>query len=63
MDQRLDIAALYAMALDAVRGETFEEGPPRPLPEHCPVTLRDLIPKEKGVAAQANALIGRFRSG
>jgi hypothetical protein len=63
MDQRLDVVALYAMALEAVRAEVFDEGPPGPLPERCPVTLRDLIPKEKGVAAQPAALLERFRAG
>ena len=43
MAQRIVLGELYAKALAHVRDLAFEEGPPAPLPETCPVTLGDLI--------------------
>ncbi len=55
MAGHIDIDALYAKALRRVRDLEFEEGPPGPLPDHCPVTLPDLL------AGDAKRLVERFR--
>ncbi len=46
MAQRIDLDSLYRKALATVRDLEFEEGPPGPLPEHCPVTLAELMAGE-----------------
>ena len=53
LSSRSTTSALF----ESVRDLDFEEGPPGPLPEMCPVTIDDLI------AGNARELIGRFRPG
>ncbi len=55
MRTRISLTTLYTRAVRQVRDLDFEEGPPGPLPEVCPVTIDDLI------AGNARELIGRFR--
>jgi hypothetical protein len=42
MRQRINLVRLYR---DALRGlpETIDDQPPLPVPEHCPVTLDELL--------------------
>jgi hypothetical protein len=60
MDQQLELPALYTDALANVRGLAYREGPPGPLPEDCPFTLRDLLPRD-GATPDAAALIAKLR--
>lgn len=55
MRQHIDLAALYDRALDNVRDLDFEEGPPGPLPDRCPVDFAELL------SGRALDLIDRFR--
>jgi hypothetical protein len=57
MRSRMALSSLYESAREGVRDLDFEEGPPGPLPEQCPVTIDDLV------AGNARDLIGRFRPG
>ena len=50
----IDIDTIYAKALRHVRDLEFEEGPPGPLPAHCPVALADLL------GSDAKRLVGLF---
>ena len=43
MQQRIDLADLYATALQQVRAGADDAGEPRPLPEACPFVLDDLL--------------------
>jgi Domain of unknown function DUF29 len=45
MMQRIDVARLYARARRAMP-ETMDDMPPLPVPEVCPVTLRELLTDE-----------------
>jgi hypothetical protein len=42
MRQKLDVAGIYADAVEAVP-ETMDGQPPMPLERECPVTLDDLL--------------------
>jgi hypothetical protein len=55
MAGHIDLSSVYAKALRRVRDLEFEEGVPGPLPDHCPVTLADLL------AGDPKMLIDRFR--
>ena len=56
MIQRIDLAAVYQDAREAVEDLDFVEGPPGPLPDTCPVTLAELI-----AARHPADLAARFR--
>lgn len=58
MRQNLDLPDLYDSAADTVRVVSDTSGPPRPLPEQCPLTLDDLLIKRPDV----HALVIRFAS-
>lgn len=60
MDRRLDPVALYVQALASVRAQERENGPPGPLPEDCPVGLRDLLPQQRSLAVPSRILLERF---
>jgi hypothetical protein len=42
MRQKVDLAGIYADALDALP-ETLDGQPPLPVPEQCPVTLEQVL--------------------
>lgn len=62
MDQLIDLPELYTFACETVRGLEYREGPAKELPPDCPVTLRDLLPKEKREFGRAQALIEKFHT-
>jgi len=55
MALHIDVDVLYERARERVCDLDFEEGPPGPLPDRCPVTLADLL------AGDAKVLVERFR--
>jgi hypothetical protein len=57
MCTRIDLAELYATALERVRDLDYEEGPSGPFPERCPVSL------DKPIEGKVPALLERFRTG
>ena len=52
MRQRLDLDRLYAEALDRLP-DTIDGQPPRPLPQTCPVTLDQLLSRERDLSMAA----------
>jgi hypothetical protein len=61
MARSVDVDELYRLAVQAVSDLNDDEGRPAALPETCPLTLSDLIPAERGIAARPADLIARFR--
>lgn len=59
MQQRIDLADLYADALYEMRAGADYAAGPRPLPEACPFTLDDLLTGRPDVATLAAKLHGR----
>ena len=59
MQQRIDLAELYADALYEMRSRSDDTSEPRPLPGRCPFTLDELLAGRPGVAA----LMARFGNG
>ncbi len=55
MASNIDLARVYSRALANVKDLDFEEGPPGPLPEQCPVAIKDLL------SERAEQLVARFR--
>ncbi len=56
MRQQIDLADVYADALDRVRAEADDAGEARALPQACPFGLDDLV----GGRADVAALVGRL---
>ncbi len=63
MDKSLDLADLYETALENVRGLSYREGEPGPLPPACPFALRDLLPRDRKARVDAAALVARLTGG
>ena len=57
MRARIELLRLYADALYRVRAATDESGERRPLPDHCPFDLGDLLTEQPDVSA----LVARIR--
>ena len=56
MRQRIDLADEYGRALRRVRALTDDSGPPRSLPDACPLTLDDLLCRDADIRALAARL-------
>jgi Domain of unknown function DUF29 len=62
MDQQLDIGELHATAVENVLGLAYREGPPGPLPAESPFTVRNLLPRDRKLRIDADALVARLRA-
>jgi hypothetical protein len=49
MRQRIDLASLYARALNELKDTRFDDVSPRPWPAACPVGLDEMLNEDRGM--------------